>query len=114
MKDSLRIISKSLSAKIILWIAVLTGMVFLASLGFMFTQSRKFVRNEAFNRAEQVLDNTVQRVTNILDHVEVATDNFDWLPVRHLNAPDSMYVYSRRILELNPDLRSCSISFEPY
>jgi sigma-B regulation protein RsbU (phosphoserine phosphatase) len=114
MKDRFRIISKSLSAKIILWIAALTGLVFLASLGFMFTQSRKFVRNEAFNRAEQVLDNTVQRVTNILDHVEVATDNFDWLPVRHLNAPDSMYVYSRRILQLNPELRSCSISFEPY
>ena len=86
----------------------------LASLGFMFSQSKKSVRQEALNRAEQVLDNTVQRVTNVLDRVEVATDNMDWLPVRHLKTPDSMFVYSRRILENNPELNGCSISFEPY
>jgi len=115
MKSKLiRYIRQSLPGKIILWIALLTILVFVASLGFMFSQSRKSVRKEAINRAEQVLDNTVQRVTNILDRVEVATNNFDWLPVRHLNAPDSMFVYSRRILELNPDVKSCSISFEPY
>ena len=114
MQKLFRIFRQSLPTKLILWIAILAGLVFLASLGFMFTQSRKSVRQEAINRAEQVLDNTVQRVTNILDRVEVATDNMDWLPVRHLDAPDSMYVYSRRMLELNPELNGCSISFEPY
>jgi sigma-B regulation protein RsbU (phosphoserine phosphatase) len=101
-------------AKLTLWIALLSSLVLLASLGFMFSQSKKSVRQEALNRAEQVLDNTVQRVTNVLDRVEVATDNMDWLPVRHLKTPDSMFVYSRRILENNPELNGCSISFEPY
>lgn len=114
MKRLLRFFRKSLTAKIGLWVAILTNLVFLASLGFMFSQSRKSVRQEAINRAEQVLDNTVQRVTNILDRVVVATNNTDWLIARHLDAPDSMFVYSRRILENNPDLTGCSISFEPY
>jgi sigma-B regulation protein RsbU (phosphoserine phosphatase) len=114
MKRLLRFFRQSLTAKISLWIAILTGLVFLASLGFMFSQSRRSVRTEAINRAEQVLDNTVQRVTNILDRVVVATNNTDWLIARHLDAPDSMMVYSRRILENNPDLNGCSISFEPY
>jgi sigma-B regulation protein RsbU (phosphoserine phosphatase) len=95
-------------------IVLLAAAIFIASLGFMFQQSQKSVHNEAIYRAEQVLDNTVQRVTNLLDRVQVATDNTDWLPVRHLNAPDSMFVYSRRILVNNPDLNGCSIAFEPY
>ena len=114
MKKLLFLIRRSMPVKLTLWIALLSSLVLLASLGFMFSQSKKSVRQEALNRAEQVLDNTVQRVTNVLDRVEVATDNMDWLPVRHLNTPDSMFVYSRRILENNPELNGCSISFEPY
>ena len=114
MKKLIRFIRQSLATKLSIWVAVLTGLVFLASLGFMFTQSRKSVRNEAINRAEQVLENTVLRVTSILDHIEVATDNIEWLPARHLDSPDSIAVYSRRIVEINPDLSGCSISFEPY
>ena len=114
MARLVRLIRRSLAAKIGLWIAVLTALIFLASLGFMFSQSKRSVRLEAINRAEQVLDNTVQRVTNVLDRVEVATNNTDWLVIRDLDKPDSMFVYSRRILENNPELNSCSISFEPY
>ena len=114
MKRLLDIIRQSLPARLSLLIVLLAAAIFIASLGFMFQQSQKSVHNEAIYRAEQVLDNTVQRVTNLLDRVRVATDNTDWLPVRHLNAPDSMFVYSRRILVNNPDLNGCSIAFEPY
>ena len=114
MKRLLDIIRQSLPARLSLLIVLFAAAIFIASLGFMFRQSQKSVHNEAIYRAEQVLDNTVQRVTNLLDRVQVATDNTDWLPVRHLDAPDSMFVYSRRILVNNPDLNGCSISFEPY
>jgi len=114
MKRLLALIRQSLPAKLSLLIVLFAAAIFIASLGFMFQQSQKSVHQEAINRAEQVLENTVLRVTNILDRVQVATDNTDWLPVRHLDAPDSMFVYSRRILVNNPDLNGCSISFEPY
>ena len=114
MKNPVTFFQKSLSNRLSLWIVLFAMLIFVAALGFLFVESRRAVRDEAINRASQVLDNTVFRVNAILDRVVVATDNTDWLPVRHLDAPDSMFVYSRRILENNPDLNGCSIAFEPY
>ena len=105
---------KSLSTRLSIWIVLFAGFIFLAALGVFFNESRKAVRLEAIEHATQTLDNTVQRVTNILTQVKVATDNTDWLIKRHLDAPDSMFVYSRRILEINPNLNGCSIAFEPF
>jgi sigma-B regulation protein RsbU (phosphoserine phosphatase) len=114
MKRLVKYIREKLSVRVSLWVVLFAAVIFLAALGFMFVESRKAVRREAINRATEVLDNTVLRVTSILDHVEVAAENFEWLPTRHLDAPDSMFVYSRRILINNPDLNGCSIAFEPY
>ena len=114
MKSPITYIRQSLSTRLSLWIVLFAVLVFISSLGYMFHESRKAVHEEAMNRANQALDNTVQRVTNILDRVEVATNNTDWLPVRHLDVPDSMFVYCRHILMNNPDLNGCSIAFEPF
>ena len=114
MKRFFRYISKSLSRKLSLWIVFFAAIIFNIALGFMFRQSLVAVRQEAINRATQVLDNTVLRVNSIFQNVEIATDNTDWLVYRHLDAPDSMFVYSRRILQNNPYLNGCSIAFEPY
>ena len=105
---------KSLSTRLSIWIVLFAGLIFIAALGVFFNESRKAVRLEAIQHATQSLDNTVQRVTNILTQVKVATDNTDWLVKRHLDAPDSMFVYSRRILENNPILNGCSVAFEPF
>ena len=102
---------KSLATKISLWIVLFAGLIFISALGVFFNESRLAVQKEAIDHAAQVLDNTVQRVDNIMDEVKVATDNTDWLITRHLNGPDSMFVYSRRILQNNPNLNGCSISF---
>ena len=114
MKNPMTYIRQSLSKKLSIWIVLFATIIFLAALGYLFYESRRAVHEEAMNRATQVLDNTVQRVTNILTQVEVATNNTDWLPTRHLDAPDSMFVYCRRILVNNPNLNGCSIAFEPY
>ena len=113
MKSPLQYIKQSLSMRLSLWIVLFAAAVFLAALGFMFVESRRAVRLEAENRASEVLESTVQRVNGILDHVVVATDNVAWLVMRHLDAPDSMFIYSRCILENNPYLNGCSIAFEP-
>ena len=105
---------KSLSTKISLWIVFFAGLIFVAALAVFFNESRKAVRIEAIKNATLTLDKTVQRVNTILTEVKVATDNTDWLIPRHLDAPDSMFVYSRRILENNPNLNGCSIAFEPF
>ncbi len=114
MKSPLKYIRDSLSARLSLWIVLFAAAVFVAALGFMFVESRKTVRQEAESRASQVLESTVLRVNSLLDRVVVATDNLEWLVLRHLDAPDSMFVYAQCFLENNPDLNGCSIAFEPY
>lgn len=113
MKSPLQYIRQSLSVRLSLWIVLFAAAVFLAALGFMFVESRRTVRQEAEHRASQVLESTVQRVNGILNYVVVTTDNMAWLVTRHLDAPDSMFIYSRSILENNPNLNGCSIAFEP-
>ena len=107
-------IKQSLSRKLSLWIVSFAALIFLISLGFMFSQSLRTVRQEAVNRATQVLDNTTLRVNSILQMVEIATENTEWVIKKHIDAPDSMFIYSKQILLNNPDLNGCSIAFEPY
>ena len=114
MTSPIKYIRNSLSTRLSLWIVLFAAVIFLAALGFMFFESRQTVRQEAESRASQVLESTVQRVNGLLDRVVVATNNLEWLVLRHLDAPDSMFVYSRCFLENNPDLNGCSIAFEPY
>ena len=114
MKKLINFFRNSLSRKLSIWIVFFAAVIFSICLGFLFTQSLSAVREEAISRATKELDNTVLRVNSILERVEIATNNTDWLVVRHLDAPDSMFVYSQRILQNNPDLNGCSIAFEPY
>lgn len=107
-------IRSSLTRRLSLWIVMFAAAIFIISVGYMFIESREAVRNEAISHATEVLNSTALRVNNILENVEVATRNIDWLVGRHLDAPDSMFVYSRRILVNNPYLDGCSIAFEPY
>ena len=104
---------KRLDKKLSLWVVLFATVILVASLGFMFGVSRKAIRQEAINHATEILENTTLRVNGILDQVVVATNNTDWLVSRHLDSPDSMFVFSRRILENNPNLNGCSIAFEP-
>lgn len=114
MKILTTYIRQSLSKRLSLWIVVFATIIFVAALGFMFVESRRAVREEAISHASQILESTVLRINGIMDRVEVATNNTDWLVTRHLDAPDSMFVYSRRILQNNPFLNGCSIAFEPH
>ena len=106
-------LKKSLATRLSIVLVFFTAVILIAALGFMFGVSRKAIRKEAVERATNQLENTTLRVTNILDRVEIAAKNTEWLINRHLNTPDSMFVYSRRILALDPTLNGCSIAFEP-
>ncbi len=104
---------QSLTKRLSFWIILFAVIIFLMALGFMFRNSREAVRQEAFNRANQILDNTVLRVSNILNSVEVGSKMAEWLVCKHAGAPDSMFIYSQSLLENYPDLYSTSIAFEP-
>ena len=112
MKNPITYIRHSLSLRLGLLIMSFTVIIFVISLGFLYFKTREYVRQDAMQRATQVLNNTVLRVTEYLNEVEIATNNTEWLVRTHLQ-PDSIEVYSHRMIEQNPIFNGCSIAFEP-
>ena len=113
MRGIIDYIRRKLSVRVSLWVVFFAAIIFNVALGFLFYQAREAVRQEAVNRATQILDKTSLRVDSILNRVEVASNMTKWLVQRHPDRADSMFVYSRSMLENNPDFYNCSIAFEP-
>lgn len=74
--------------------------------------SRTIILGEASKRAEHMLENAALRTKGCLGEVETVTRNIEWQVMKNLQ-PDSLLAYSRRIVELNPNLNGCSITTEP-
>ena len=113
MNNVFAYIRRKISVRVSLWVVFFAAIIFNVALGFVFYQSREAVRQEAINRAMQILDKTSLRVEGILNRVEVASNMTKWLVMRHPEVADSMFVYSRGMLLNNPDFYNCSIAFEP-
>ena len=113
MKNKLiKQIKHSLPLKLSLAILAFTVIIFMITVGIIFFRSWQFVRQTAIEQNTQILNNTAQKIMGLMGKVEVATNNSAWLILRK-QQPDSIMLLSRRILELNPDVYGCSISFEP-
>ena len=85
-----------------------------ASLLVMLYYSRKAIKEEALHKAEQALEGTVQHIDNVLLSVEQTSGNMYWTLMAHIDEPEKMFTYSRKIVENNPNIAGCSIAFEPY
>ena len=68
---------------------------------------------EAEMGAEQVLDNTNQKINNILNSVEVAVENNLPTVENCLNDPEKMYGVANRIVRVNPVISGSSIALIP-
>ncbi len=114
MRRILESFRRSLSAKLSTWIVLFTAIILLATLFYSSFVARRYVKVEAVQRAGQVLDNSVLKLTNILEDVKLSADNLEWLVYRNLEHPELMMDYSRSTVQGTPGLNGCSISFEPY
>ena len=102
----------SLSTKICLFLLPFVIGVFVYALGDLFLQSRRMLRQEAIERANCELENTVSRVGGYIKEVETISRNTKWQLLDNLT-PDSLMAYTRRAVLLNPDINGCSIILEP-
>jgi cell fate (sporulation/competence/biofilm development) regulator YlbF (YheA/YmcA/DUF963 family) len=85
----------------------------IVSLGGLFYFTRKALVEEKKMDAEQRLEGTVQHVDNILLSIEQSTGNIYRNLLEHLDQPDRMQNYCRRLLECNPNINGCVIAFKP-
>ena len=107
-----RQIRRSFALRLSLSILAIAAVVFILVFGELYWGSRRAIRDSAIAQASQVLSNTAQHVTALLNEVEVATNNTDWQVMENLQ-PDALLALSRNIVELNPLLDGCSIAMEP-
>jgi len=94
---------------------VICGVVLLLSVSMtvLFYFSYKAVHEESRLNAEQTLEGTVQHLDNILFSVEQSAGNVYREVVGHLNQPERMFDYCRRLVESNANIVGCAICFKP-
>lgn len=88
-------------------------MLLVVSLGVLFFFTRKALVEESKMDAEQRLEGTVQHVDNILLTIEQSAGNIYYRMLEHLDEPERMTSYCRRLVESNPNIDGCAIAFKP-
>ncbi len=106
--------AKKLSVRLSLFVALSTAALLLAAQLVMLHYARKEVKKEALQKAEQALEGTVQSIDNILLSVEQSAGNIYWNMLAHIDSPEHMFTYSRKLVETNPYVCGCAIAMEPY
>ena len=104
--------SKKLSRRLSLGITLLAVPIFIGTLGILFLQSRRLIRLEAMERTNSILNKTMLDVRHFMNSIEVSTDANAWLLEENLTS-DSIESISRRIMKMNPNILSFSVSTEP-
>ena len=84
----------------------------MASMIVMLVNSRKAVKEEATQKALVTLDCTIHSIDNILLSVEQTTGNIYYNMLPHMDDPDMMFVYARKLVETNPYVVGCAIAFK--
>ena len=105
-------IRKSFSTKLSFGILIMAVVIFVLSLGVLFSQSRHLIRTKAVGRASNVLNTTMQRLTRHIMTIENATNSYSWM-IEQSFEPEALLGYSNLIVRLNPHIDGCSISAEP-
>ena len=89
------------------------GVAFLIAILLLLHFSRQYIRQNAMNRAIESLERVMNNADSRIHKAEAAADSLLLLIEQHLDEPDLMFDLSRQLLENHPDLKGCSISFEP-
>ena len=114
MKFSFQHMAHTLSVRLSLMVALPTALILTAALLVMLHFSRKSIKQETLQKAEQTLEATVQSIDNILLSVEQVSGNTYWNMLEQLDKPERMQVYCRKLVETNPYITGCAIAMEPY
>ena len=112
MKRPLRYIRQHLSLRLGLIITLIIAVAFTLLSDVLFERCRHFIQRAAIDHASQLLDNTAERITGIMDETELVTNFMARTVPSHLE-PDSLLAYTRRGIEDYDFLTGLAISMEP-
>ena len=113
MKRFIDYIRQRLSLRLGLIIVLIVTVVFSLLFGFLFYRCKQFIQRTAIEHATQLLDNTAERISGIMEQTETVT-RFMALTTPHHLKPDSLLAFTHRTVQENPFLMGFAISMEPY
>jgi signal transduction histidine kinase len=96
------------------WKFAILGAVLLIAMLFTLHYSRMYIQQSAMGDAVQSLESVMNNADLHIHKIETAADSLLPLIEQHLDNPEIMFDFSKQLLEDNPDMKGCSISFEPY
>lgn len=106
-------VMRSLSARVSMYVLIVTVFVFAAAFLIFYTSARKQVQIEVEHHAAESLNNLVLHIDEVLYAVEVAVQNNSWQVEECMDTPDSLYGILGRFLESNPVIIGSAVAFEP-
>ncbi len=104
---------KSIQTKASLAILITAAILIETTLLVQYFYAARGIREGVTHRAKAELSLTSLRVRNVAIAVEVASANMAWVIERELDTPDSIYSSIRRLVEYNPTIVGCGVSFIP-
>ena len=90
-----------------------TVLLLAVTLAVMLYFSRQTLKEEAIQDAEETLAGTVQQIDNVLLSIEQTTEYTYQDLLGHLDEPERMETYCRKVVEGNPYVVGCAIVFQP-
>ncbi|WP_028906525.1 ATP-binding protein [Xylanibacter ruminicola] len=96
------------------WITAAFGAALALLLAAVLIYSRQIIQQQAMDDAVKSLQQVMERTDRHLHQIEAAADSLIPKIEQHIDQPDMMFEYSRELLNQHPDLKGCSISFDPY
>lgn len=96
------------------WITATFGAALALLLAAVLIYSRQIIQQQAMDDAVKSLQQVMERTDRHLHQIEAAADSLIPKIEQHIDQPDMMFAYSRELLKQHPDLKGCSISFDPY
>lgn len=108
-----RLYQRSLSLRLSLMVATAMIILLLVTLIIMFLVSRQAMRDDALYRASQTLEGAMVKVDNIMLSMEETAGNMYYNLQPLIDNPDTMFAFSRKIVEANPCIVGCAIAYKP-
>lgn len=104
---------RNFASKLSFYIVVGTAILFLALFTVVSVIAIRTIRQESIERANKTLDATIAKVENVMQRVEIATQNLAWVVMENIDSPDKMFEIGAYSLDANEILYGNSITFAP-
>ena len=113
MKQKRKIRIGSLSAQLSLFILILTTTLLTTIVFLNYNSSRKLVREESIEHAQDALDNTILRIDKVLSSVEIAVQNISLVVKENIDDPSHMYGVTMNLVQSEEYICGSAVAFEP-